>query len=184
MRDLSLHIMDLVQNSITAGASLIETTLCLDADGMLTLTIKDDGCGMDSEMVQKVISPFSTTRSTRKVGLGIPMTLASARATGGQLTLNSSPGKGTEICATFLTDNIDCLPLGDIAETFALLTAANPDTPDFVLTMSSPDQAHEFDTRVIREALGGVKLNEPEVMEWILTSLREQAGAVFGGKLQ
>jgi signal transduction histidine kinase len=95
MRDLSLHLLDLAQNSITAGAKLVTIGLTLDEKGMMTFTLEDDGKGMPPELLSRVTSPFSTTRTTRKVGLGIPMMMENARLSGGDLTIRSEVGKGT-----------------------------------------------------------------------------------------
>ncbi len=183
MRDLSLHILDLAQNSVRAKASLVELGLSLDTVGLLTLTIRDNGCGMDKALCERVLSPFGTTRTTRKVGLGLPLMAQNARLTGGDLALESTPGQGTLVTVTLQTDSIDCLPLGDLAGTMVSLVSANPETPDFVLTCTSPQGSMEFDTRQLREALSGVALNEPEITAWMLDSLQEELKPIFGGMI-
>lgn len=183
MKDLSLHLLDLVQNCITAGASLVSIGLTLDAAGMLTMAVQDDGCGMDEDMALRAQSPFTTSRSTRKVGLGIPLTKANAELTGGSLRVESHTGEGTTITAVFNTRSIDCLPLGDIAGTVTSLVAAHPVSPDFLVSGQSPLGACRFDTREIREALQGIRLNEPEIILWIQQSLTEDIQALFGGSL-
>lgn len=184
MRDLSLHILDLAQNSVRAEASEVALTVTLDEKGLLTLIIRDDGCGMDAELLSRVQSPFATTRTTRKVGLGIPMMMENCRLTGGDLHLESEKGKGTTLTATLDTRSIDCLPLGDLAGTVATLVTANPDRPEFTLHCLSPRGEMQFDTREIREALQGVPFSEPEVAAWILESLQEEIEPIFGGVLQ
>ena len=181
MRDLSLHILDLAQNSVRAGASVVALGVSLSAEGILTLTIEDDGCGMDAELLSRVQSPFATTRTTRKVGLGIPMMAENCRLAEGDLSLESTVGKGTKLTATLNTASIDCLPLGDLAGTVTTLVTANPEHPDFTLRCSSPRGEMQFDTREIREALQGVPLNEPEVAAWMMESLREEIEPIFGG---
>ncbi len=181
MRDISLHLSDIVQNSITAGASLVEVTFRLDGAGVLRVTVRDDGCGMSPELLERVQSPFTTTRTTRKVGLGIPLLTQNARLSGGDVRLQSELGVGTVIEADFHTDSIDCLPVGDLAETMATLVLSNPDRPDFHLTCASPSGEMQFSTEEIRQALGGVSLAEPEVYQWMLSSLREEIEPILGG---
>ena len=181
MRDISLHLSDIVQNSITAGASLVEIGVSADENRLITLTIRDDGCGMDAELLQRVMSPFGTTRTTRKVGLGIPLMAQNARLTGGDIAIESQVGVGTAFTATLHGDSIDCLPLGDLAGTVVSLVTANPEGPDFVLECASPKGEMQFDTREVRQALGDVPLNEPEVASWMLEAIREELEPIFGG---
>ena len=138
MRDLSLHILDLAENSVRAKASLVTIGVCVDENKLITLTIEDDGCGMDAELLSRVMSPFGTTRTTRKVGLGIPLMAQNARLTGGDIAIESQVGVGTTLTATLHGDSIDCLPLGDLAGTVVTLITANPDGPDFLLQCASP----------------------------------------------
>lgn len=184
MRDLSLHLMDLCQNSIQAGARLVEISLILEEGGKLNLTIKDDGCGMDAQTLNKAYSPFGTHRTTRKVGLGIPLTENNAIATGGSLEITSAPGQGTTLNATFFTRHIDCPPLGNLAETVATLILANPEGPEFAVTLSSPSAADTLDTRQMRQALGDMPLNTSEVVQWIIQTTQDMTQEIFGGELQ
>ena len=181
MRDLSLHILDLMQNSIRAQASVVKLSVTLNEKGILTLTIEDDGCGMSRELLERVQSPFATTRTTRKVGLGIPMMAENCRLAGGDLSIQSEEGKGTVLTASLDTASIDCLPLGDLPGTMTTLITMNPDRPEFVLECASPKGEMQFDTREIRQALQGVALNEPEIAAWMLESLREEIQPIFGG---
>ena len=181
MRDISLHLSDIVQNSITAGASRVDISFRLDENKVLTVTVQDDGCGMDEELLRRVQSPFTTTRTTRKVGLGIPLLTQNAQLSGGGVRIESAVGKGTRIEAAFHTDSIDCLPVGDLAETMAALVLSNPDRPDFCLDCASPGGEMQFSTAEIRTALSGVSLAEPEVYQWILSSLREEIEPILGG---
>lgn len=181
MRDLSLHLLDLAQNSIKAGAKLIAIRLRVDESGWLTLTLQDDGCGMSPELLERVTSPFATTRTTRKVGLGIPMMMENARRAGGELTIESQKGQGTTLTVTYDTHHIDGLPLGDLAGTILSLILTNPDKPDFLLEGSSPRGEGCFDTREIRNVLAGVPLNEPEVAAWMKEALEETINPIFGG---
>jgi len=182
MRDLSLHILDLAENSVRAGASLVRIGVSVNDKKRITLTIADDGCGMDAELLQRVMSPFATTRTTRKVGLGIPLMAQNARLTGGDIQIQSQKGEGTVLTATLFGDSIDCLPLGDLAGTVVSLVTANPFSPDFMLTCTSPKGEMCFDTRDVRQALGNdVALNEPEVAAWMLGAIREEIEPIFGG---
>ena len=124
MRDISLHLLDIVQNSITAGAKTIRIGFSLDQQGMLSMTVADDGKGMSEELLSRVLSPFTTSRTTRKVGLGIPLLAQNARMSGGNVEIRSRVGEGTTLEASFNTASIDCLPLGDLPDTMA--THARP----------------------------------------------------------
>ncbi|MBQ9298999.1 MAG: ATP-binding protein [Clostridia bacterium] len=181
MRDLSLHILDLAENSVRARASLVRIGVSVDESKLIALTIADDGCGMDAELLARVMSPFGTTRTTRKVGMGIPLMAQNARLTGGDIAIESQVGTGTTFTATLHADSIDCLPLGDLAGTVVSLVTANPEGPDFLLQCSSPKGEMTFDTREVRQALGGVSLNEPEVAAWMLEAIREELEPIFGG---
>ncbi|MBR5230716.1 MAG: ATP-binding protein [Clostridia bacterium] len=181
MRDLSLHLLDLVQNSVRAGASLVTVKVSADEKKWITVSICDDGCGMNKELRERVLSPFATTRTTRKVGLGIPLMAQNARLTGGDVTIDSEEGKGTVLTVTLDGSSIDCLPLGDLAGTMVTLIGANPEKPDFVLICSSPKGEMSFDTRQIRQVLEGVSLNEPEITAWMLSSIQEEIEPIFGG---
>ncbi|MDD4081740.1 MAG: ATP-binding protein, partial [Eubacteriales bacterium] len=167
MRDLSLHLMDLAQNSIQSGARQVGISLKLDGEGRLALTIRDDGCGMSPEILRQARSPFGTSRATRKVGMGIPLAENNAAATGGCLDIKSAPGQGTELTAAYYTGHIDCPPLGNLGETMAALILANPEGPEFNITLQSPRGRETLDTREIRQALKDVPLNSPEVIAWI-----------------
>ena len=182
MRDLSLHLLDLAQNSITAGASLVTIRITVAEDEWLTMELIDNGKGMSPELLQRVTSPFATTRTTRKVGLGIPMMMENAEKAGGSLTLKSEVGKGTEMTVVMDTGNIDCLPLGDLSGTVLSLILTNPMFPDFLFEGRTPRGECSFDTREIRAALGSdIPLNEPEVAAWLQQALKEEIDPIFGG---
>lgn len=181
MRDLSLHLLDLAQNSVKAGAGLVSICLQVDEAGWLTMTLKDDGCGMSPELLQRVTSPFATTRTTRKVGLGIPMMMENAQRAGGSLHIESEAGRGTTLTVNYDTRNIDSLPLGDLPGTILSLVLMNPDRPDFLFQGKTPKGEGSFDTREIRAALAGVPLNEPEVTAWMKDALNETINPIFGG---
>lgn len=181
IRELSLNVLDVTQNSITAGADLIEITLGEDtAENRLVITIADNGCGMDEEQVRSVTDPFYTTRTTRKVGLGIPLFKMAGEMTGGDFSIRSEPGAGTTVTARFHTDHIDMTPVGNMAETILLLITCNPQI-DFVYSRSRGEAAYVLDTRELREILGDdVPLSSPDVGAWIRDYLAEQEGALNG----
>ncbi len=174
MRDLSMHVLDIAQNSIKAGATLVAITFERDEQQRLAFAVRDDGCGMSEEFLSRVTDPFTTTRTTRKVGLGIPMLKHSAEMSGGDFGIESTVGVGTHIHATFCLNNIDCIPMGDICDTLLTLVVLNPDKPDFLFQATAPGKEALFDTREVRQALGGIPLNEPDVTGWIKASIDEE----------
>ncbi len=174
MKELSLNILDVTENSVKAGAGLTE--ILLEQTGnRLTITIKDDGCGMSPEVLESVTDPFYTTRTTRKVGLGIPLLKLSAEQTGGSLQITSDTGEshGTTVTANFFTDHIDFTPLGDIISTVTTLVQGHPDT-DFLFRHIKDGREVALDTRELRIVLEGVPLDTYEVIKWIEEYLREQ----------
>ena len=151
MEDLSLHILDVAENSISGSAKRIEIRIHEDPDNdVLTIEIKDDGKGMDEQMRQKVFDPFFTTRTTRRVGLGLPMLAQAARETEGKIELDSSPGRGTTVRATFGYSHPDRKPMGDILETIRTLVVSHPEI-DFLFEHKKNGSVYRFDTREIDE---------------------------------
>ena len=181
MRDLSMHVLDIAQNSIKAEASLVTMTFTVTADRWMTFTIHDDGCGMSQAFLQKVTDPFTTTRTTRRVGLGIPMLQQSAELCGGELAIRSEVGKGTMLEATFDLKHIDCPPLGEMCDTLLTLVMLNPNVPDFVFEATTPLLSASFDTREIREALGGLPLNTPDIVAWMKEAIDEEFKPILEG---
>ena len=179
MQDLSLNILDITQNSIKAGATLIEIDV-LFSGSQLAIEIRDNGCGMDAETVKRVVDPFYTTRTTRKVGLGVPFFKMVSEMTGGSFHISSQVGTGTVIGATFETDHVDCLPLGDINETIWVLVSGNPDI-DFVYTYGEGEKSFTLDTREIKQIMEGVPINHPQVTQFLAEYLRENTEEVHGG---
>ncbi len=177
MKELSLNILDVAKNSVTAGASLIQISLQTDSKGWLTLKISDNGCGMSEETLRNVMDPFYTTRTTRKVGLGLPLLKLAAEQTGGTLSISSSDqvGKsGTVLEATFDTSSIDCMPIGDIVSTVCILIAGSPEV-DFEFEDMAPNHQASIKTKELREVLGAeISLAEPEIQQWIKEYLKEQ----------
>lgn len=173
MIEISLNILDIAQNSISAKASLIEITVDENPKkDTLTVTIKDNGSGMSQEKLNAVTDPFYTTRTTRKVGLGVPFFKMSAEMSGGSFDIKSTVGRGTCVCGVFGLTNIDRMPLGDINGTISALIYCNPDI-DFVYRRVNADKNFVLDTREVRKVLGEVPLNANEVTLWIKDFLRE-----------
>ena len=177
MKELSLNILDVAKNSVSAGAENIEISLVTDIDGILTLTIKDNGCGMSEETVKNVTNPFYTTRTTRKVGMGLPLLKLAAEQAGGYLRLESSKDEvthGTTVTAVFDTKSIDFTPVGDIISTICILIAGSPEI-DFLFTDVSEGKIVRLDTTELRSVLGEeISLAEPEIQIWIKEYLKEQ----------
>lgn len=180
MRDISLHILDLVQNSISAKAKNISISLnYINSD--LFIDIIDDGLGMSEEVLKNVTSPFYTSRTTRKVGFGIPLYIQNAELSGGYVKLDSIPGKGTSLKACFKTDNIDCLALGDICETFLSLIISNPDNVDFNFSLKRGKKEANLSTSEIKSVLAGVSIAEPSVISWISDCFDTEFKPLLGG---
>lgn len=183
MRDLSLHILDIMQNSVSAKAALITVTLNVKNEaGILEINIEDNGCGMDSSFLDKVTDPFSTTRTTRKVGLGIPLFKASAEQSGGSFKITSQKGKGTIVTARYVIDNIDRPPLGDLAGVITDM-AAMYDSIEMKLLLINGDKRFVFDSVEIRQYLGEVPLSEFQVVKWLREYIGEGIKDSFGGVL-
>ena len=179
MRELSLNVMDIAQNSISAGASLITITVEEDAGlDELSISIGDNGRGMTPEQVEHVTDPFFTTRTTRSVGLVVPLFKMEAEMTGGRFSIESTVGVGTTTTAVFKPSSVDMIPLGDINGTVSMLVMMNPDL-DFLYTRGfKPEEGErrEFalDTRELRTVLGeDVPLNLPDVTQWVNEYLSE-----------
>jgi hypothetical protein len=174
MEDLSLHLLDVVENSTRAGATLVEIKITEDTGkDLLQVVIKDNGSGMDREMVKRVKDPFTTTRTTRRVGLGVSMLEQAAREAGGDLSITSEPGRGTEVKATFQASHIDRKPIGDMGSSMISLIAGNPSV-DFIYESDLDGKKTTLDTRIIREELAGVTpINDPAVLKLIRGLFKE-----------
>ena len=174
MKELSLHILDIVKNSVKAGATLIGIDVTESVqENKLSIVISDNGCGMSKEFLARVRDPFTTTRTTRKVGMGIPLFEAAALQCEGAFDITSEEGVGTVVTAVFQNDHIDRAPLGDMAETMTTLVSGSPEI-DFCYTHITDDRRFVFDTRTIREELGPeVPLDLPDVLLWMDAFLRE-----------
>lgn len=174
MVDLSLHILDIATNSFKANATLVKVIVKKE-DNCIKMWIKDNGCGMDDKILKDVMNPFYTTRTTRKVGLGIPLFKQTLEQTGGFLEITSKLNEGTNIYGLMYTNHIDAIPLGDLSETIFVLVT-NPYDIDIYFEMiyqESEKASFIFDTREIKKVLNGIPLNENSVMIWIKEYISE-----------
>lgn len=173
MLELSLHVLDIVNNSVKANATTIE--IIIDErikENILSVIVRDNGCGMDEDFLKTVTDPFKTTRTTRKVGMGISLFQAAAETTGGNLSISSQKNVGTEVIATFTYDHIDRQPMGDMASTLQTLVSSNEDI-NFIYKHTKNEKEFLFDTAQIKEILGDVSLNNPEILVWIRDYIKE-----------
>jgi anti-sigma regulatory factor (Ser/Thr protein kinase) len=173
LRELSLHLLDIAENSISAGASRIVISVREDlVVDELWLEVSDNGKGMSPEMVEKVLDPFVTSRTTRKVGLGIPLLKQAAEACNGFLTLESEPGKGTKLTAKFQHSHIDRMPLGNLEDTIITLILTTP-AVNWVFRYQYNDQVFEFDDMEFKEALGNLPLSDFRVIKFLSNTITE-----------
>ncbi|MGE5585441.1 MAG: ATP-binding protein [Bacillota bacterium] len=178
MRELSLHVLDIVQNSIAAGARTVDVVISEDeACDLLTIEVADDGAGIPADILESVLDPFYTTRSTRRVGLGLPLFREAARAAGGDLHVESRPDQGTRVRATFKMSHIDRAPLGDMAQTVALLVVCNPDVR-FRYRHTRGHVEFSFDSAEFRNMLGDIPPTNPALAAVLKEALREGLGPV------
>lgn len=178
MKELSLNILDVAKNSVTAGATKIGI-LVEETPVRLTITITDNGCGMTPEFVRKVTDPFTTTRTTRKVGMGLSLMKMEAQMSGGDLSIESTVGEGTTVTSWFDPGNIDMPPLGDLTSSITTLIQGSPDI-DFVFTHRTPAGEYTLDTGEIRQIMGDISLSEPEIIAWLTDYLHENESNIEG----
>ena len=173
MRELSLHLLDIAENGVSAGAQNITITIVEDLrTDRLKMAVEDDGRGMDAAMVEQVTNPFTTTRTTRKVGLGIPLLKLAAEMCDGGLTVESTPGVGTMVNVDFQRSHIDRMPLGDVVGTMLALLVGWPQV-HWVLRYRVDDEEFVFDDAPIKEELGDLPLSDPEVLKFLRGALHE-----------
>ena len=183
MRELADNILDIAQNSISAKASLVEIDITVDhSRDAVALRFADDGCGMSAEMAQAVCDPFTTTRKTRKVGLGLPLLKMTAQATGGDFAIESEIGKGTTVSVSFGLSHIDRPPMGDVPGSLFTLVLMNPGV-DFLFVYDVDGKSFTFDTRVVRETVAPIPLDHPEISAWIKECLYQEITELHGGLL-
>ena len=173
MKDLSLHILDIVQNSISAKATLIQITIEEDkANNRYVLSIEDNGTGMSAEVLAKVTDPYTTSRKTRKVGMGLPLLKFNAEFANGGLEVFSELGIGTKVVATFEFEHIDRVPVGDISGVVVMLASMNPNL-DFIYKHTTPRGEYCFDTQEIKEVLDGMSIQEPSIQKYLKELIEE-----------
>ena len=173
MRELSLHIMDIVENGLSAGAKLIQISVTEEKkENWLRIMVKDNGRGIPADLMEKVLNPFYTTRTTRRVGLGLSLFREAAKRCEGEFKLTSKEGEGTEVLAAFRLDHIDRAPLGDMAGTLTSLIMGSPDV-DFVYTHDVDGKMFRLDTRDVKRELEGLRINHPKVVSYLGAFIRE-----------
>jgi hypothetical protein len=171
MKEIVLHLFDLAENSVSAGARTVRIEVCEDLEAdRLTVSLADDGCGMDPETIQKVTDPFFTGRTTRNVGLGIPLLKEAAEACNGGMTIQSQPGIGTKIEVAFQHSHIDRMPLGNLTDTFQELTVAHPEVrwiDRYTARSGGAERTFEFDDQPVKEILADTPLTHPDVLAYL-----------------
>jgi len=173
LEDLSLHILDIVENAISAKAKKVEILVMEEPrEDRLTIEIRDDGIGMDEEVSQKAVDPFFTTRSSRKVGLGLSLMAQAAQEAGGSLRIESTLGKGTRVIATFQYHHIDRKPLGSMAETMMTLILGNPELEIFY-THQKEGKSYVLSSLWLKNRFKDRSLIDPEIIQWVKTHLKE-----------
>ena len=181
MKEISLNILDVAQNSLRANATEINILVFFDtAADRLTVSIKDNGCGMSQEFVSRVLDPFTTTRTTRRVGLGLPLFRQSALEAGGDFSIESREGKGTEVSAWIRTSHIDPIPHGHLAGTVTTLYNAN-DSVRYILVYRVDDREFVFDTEQAKKILQDVPLSAPEVAAFLEDYIKQGINSTNGG---
>lgn len=173
MEDLSLHILDIVENAIAAKAKKIDISIMEEPEeDRLVIEIKDDGTGMDQEVSQKAIDPFFTTRNSRRVGLGLSLMAQAAQEAEGELRIESELGKGTKVTATFQYHHIDRKPLGSMIETMVMLLLGNPEL-DISYFHQNGGKSYILNSQVLKERFKDRSLIDPEVIQWLKKHLKE-----------
>jgi hypothetical protein len=184
VRELSLHLLDIAENSVAANASQVKIVVIEDSrTDLLQMSVEDNGKGMDAEMVARVIDPFVTSRTTRKVGLGIPLLKEAAEACNGFLKIDSQVGTGTKLFVQFQRSNIDRMPLGKLEDTFFQLLVSNPSI-HWIFEYKVNDGIYEFDDAPIKTELGDIPLTDPSILsflrETLTTGIHELQSGITG----
>ena len=184
MRELALNILDIAENSLAAGAKLIEIEVRADfAADTMAISVRDDGKGMDAEMLARVTDPFTTSRTTRKVGMGLPLFKFSAESAGGDFQIGSEKGKGTWVRASYRISHVDRMPLGDFGGVALQLVTMNPQV-DFRIAAADGEHCGVLDTREVRAVLGeDIPFTAPEVRVFLKDYIQENLVDIFGGRL-
>ena len=174
MEEICAHILDITANAVTAGAAHVAVTIEADRkNNLLSVRFKDDGKGMDEEMVKRVVDPFFSTKKGKKVGLGIPLLKGTAETCGGKFSLTSKPGEGVDISVSFQLDHPDLPPLGNLKDTIIVLVIGNPEV-DFSFSYTVDGKNFSLYTREIREIIGEVPINHPEIVKFLTEYLDEK----------
>lgn len=180
MKDISLHILDIAENSIRANASKMELTQNILPNGEIQFQLIDNGKGISPEMLRNITDPFTTSRTTRKVGMGLALLKQNCEISGGTLQISSELGLGTDLKFSFCTSHIDCLPMGDMPGVLSILITSNPDV-EFIYKLMVGEKSFSIRTSEIKEQLDGLPLAIPEVVKFIKEYIAENySSLVFG----
>ncbi|MEO0124292.1 MAG: ATP-binding protein [candidate division WOR-3 bacterium] len=182
MQDLSLHILDIVENSIDAGATKIE--IMIDENlkkNLLKIMIKDNGKGMDKKTLKKVLDPFYTTKTVRRVGLGLSLFAQSVREAEGNIKIKSKKGKGTVVNAVLTYNHIDRKPLGNMCDTIMALIGTRGNEIDFVYEHCKDNKCFRLDTKEIKDVLNGIPINNPEVIKFLREKIKKEISRIKAG---
>jgi anti-sigma regulatory factor (Ser/Thr protein kinase) len=180
LRELALHLLDIAENAVSAKADIIRIIVEEDhAADRLRMSVEDNGAGMSAEMVARVIDPFVTSRTTRKVGLGIPLLKAAAEGCNGGLTIQSTPGRGTCVTVEFQNSHIDRMPLGNLSATILTLVIGSPEV-NWIFTYTVDGQTFEFDDQPVKETLDGLPLSDPAVLAYLREVLETGIASLNG----
>jgi len=178
LRELSLHILDIAENGLDAGATFIGIFISeAREEDLLSIAIEDNGRGISSKRLEKVLDPFFTTRQTRRVGLGLSLFRETSRRCGGSFTLTSREGRGTQVKATFGLSHIDLPPMGDIAGCISTILMGHPRV-DLLYDHEVDGESFRFDTREIKEGLEEVPINNPRVLMHLIEMIRQSEAAL------
>lgn len=174
MEDISLHILDIAENSIVAQAKKIKIAIQeIGEQDLLQVEISDDGRGMDQETIKKALDPFFTTKTTRRFGLGLSLLSEASKIANGQFSIQSKPGEGTQVKATFQASHIDTKPLGDMPQTLVTLIMAHPEV-DIQYIHKINHSKYNLDTKKIKSQLKGIPLNSPKALHKIKKNMEEE----------
>lgn len=182
MKELSLHVLDIVQNSIRAGARKVEIKVKEQlSENLLVIEIEDDGRGMDPTQKKEAVDPFCTSRDTRDVGLGLALFKQAAEACDGHLEIDSRQGQGTKVKAVFVHDHIDRAPMGDMPGTLVSIIGLNKEL-EISYEHEVEEQIFKFSTEEIKSELGAVKITEPKILKWLEEYLAQEITSLAGGE--
>ncbi len=174
MYELTLHIIDIVHNSIRANASQIEVKIIdsLKSDKII-IEIIDNGIGMDEETIQRVQDPFYTTKKEKTVGLGVPLLKQTANHCDGEFFIKSELGKGTIVHAEFKKSHIDLPPIGNLSDTFLTLLTYDDENINIILNYETDKGKFSISTSEIKNEIGDVPLSSPEVISFLKSYIKE-----------